>query len=78
MFTGIVEEIGKIKAVRRGGYSIVLEVEAVKVLEGTRIGDSIATNGVCLTVTALGAGFFFCRCDAGNYEAFEFGIFEAW
>ncbi len=58
MFTGIVEEIGKIKAVRRGGYSIVLEVEAVKVLEGTRIGDSIATNGVCLTVTALGAGFF--------------------
>ncbi|MDE7374568.1 MAG: riboflavin synthase [Odoribacter sp.] len=58
MFTGIIEEIGKIKAVRRGTRSIVLEVEAVKVLEGTRIGDSIATNGVCLTVTALGSGCF--------------------
>lgn len=58
MFTGIIEEIGKIKAVRRGTRSIVLEVEAVKVLEGTRIGDSIATNGVCLTVTALGNGCF--------------------
>lgn len=58
MFTGIVEEIGKIKAIRRGAHSIVLEVEAVRVLEDTHIGDSIATNGVCLTVTALGDGFF--------------------
>lgn len=58
MFTGIVEEIGKIKGIRRGGHSVVLEVEASKVLEGTRIGDSIATNGVCLTVTGMGAGYF--------------------
>ena len=58
MFTGIVEEIGKIKAIRRGTHSIVLEVEATKVLEDTRIGDSIATNGVCLTVTAMGNGSF--------------------
>lgn len=58
MFTGIVEEIGKIKSVRRGGHSVVLEVEATKVLEDTRIGDSIATNGVCLTVTAIGTRCF--------------------
>lgn len=58
MFTGIIEEIGKIKAVRRGSRSVVLEVEAARVLEGTRIGDSIATNGVCLTVTAIGQGSF--------------------
>lgn len=58
MFTGIIEEIGKIKNIRRGGKSIVLEIEARKVLEDTRVGDSIATNGVCLTVTSLeNAGF---------------------
>lgn len=53
MFTGIIEEIGRIKNIRRTGHSIVLEVEAKRVLEGTKVGDSIATNGVCLTVTAL-------------------------
>lgn len=58
MFTGIVEEIGKIKAVRRGSRSITLEVEAGKVLEDTKVGDSIATNGVCLTVTGLTPGSF--------------------
>lgn len=58
MFTGIIEEIGKIKAVRHAGRSVVLEIEARKVLEDTRVGDSIATNGVCLTVTAMGNDFF--------------------
>ncbi len=52
MFTGIIEEIGKIKSVRRGSQSVVLEIEAQKILEDTRIGDSIATNGVCLTVVS--------------------------
>ncbi len=58
MFTGIIEEIGKIKAIRRGSKSVELEIEAAKVLEDTRIGDSIATNGVCLTVTKLGSNCF--------------------
>ncbi len=58
MFTGIIEEIGKIKAIRQGSRSVVLEIEATKVLEDTRVGDSIATNGVCLTVTAMGHGYF--------------------
>jgi riboflavin synthase len=49
MFTGIVEEIGNITAARPGK----LEVAAQKVLEDTRPGDSMAVNGVCLTVTAL-------------------------
>ncbi|MDE5639589.1 MAG: riboflavin synthase [Odoribacter sp.] len=53
MFTGIIEEIGKIKSVVRSGRSVVVEVEAVLVMEGTKVGDSIATNGVCLTVTAI-------------------------
>lgn len=58
MFTGIIEEIGKIKSITRGSRSVALEVQAKKVLEDTKVGDSIATNGVCLTVTSLtGAGF---------------------
>ena len=51
MFTGIVEETGVIRAVQRGAKSAVLTVEAKKVLEDVHVGDSIATNGVCLTVT---------------------------
>lgn len=58
MFTGIIEEIGTIKGIRRGNRSVVLEIGASKVLEDTKVGDSIATNGVCLTVTALGNGGF--------------------
>lgn len=58
MFTGIIEEIGKVKAIRRGSRSVVLDIEARRVLEGTRVGDSIATNGVCLTVTGIGGNGF--------------------
>lgn len=58
MFTGIVEEIGTIHSVVMGAKSAVLTIEAKTVLEGTKIGDSIAVNGVCLTVTGLqGKGF---------------------
>lgn len=53
MFTGIIEEVGHVKSLHRGAKSFTLEVEAEKVLEGTLVGDSIATNGVCLTVTSL-------------------------
>ena len=58
MFTGIIEEIGHVKSLRRGAKSFTLEVDAELILEGTQVGDSIATNGVCLTVTSLtGHGF---------------------
>lgn len=53
MFTGIIEEVGAAGTIRRGGKSISLEVKAEKVLEGTRVGDSIAIDGVCLTVTSI-------------------------
>lgn len=58
MFTGIIEEVGHVKSLHRGAKSFTLEVEASKVMKGTQVGDSIATNGVCLTVTSLtGHGF---------------------
>ena len=53
MFTGIIEETGKIESVAKGSKSAVVTVAANKVLENTKIGDSIAVNGVCLTVTSI-------------------------
>ena len=54
MFTGIVQEVGKTR--ETDGSS--LTVEAASSLEGLRSGDSIAVNGTCLTVTAIGDGYF--------------------
>ena len=54
MFTGIIEELGKVQNVT----SNKLTVECGTVLENTKLGDSIAVNGVCLTVTDLGAKYF--------------------
>lgn len=58
MFTGIVEEIGSVRDLRQEEGSWVLGVEAKLALEGARLGDSIAVNGVCLTVTDLATGAF--------------------
>ena len=53
MFTGIIEEIGKVKAIVRHANSIRLTIEVHKILDDIHIGDSICTNGVCLTVTTF-------------------------
>ncbi len=58
MFTGIVEEVGKIEKIVRGKNSAILTIRADRVLQGTKIGDSIAVNGICLTVTNLLPGAF--------------------
>lgn len=58
MFTGIVEEIGTIKQIKNGLKSSKLIINCNKVLEKTEIGDSICTNGVCLTVTNINKGTF--------------------
>ena len=51
MFTGIIEELGEVNNIKRGNKAIVLTIKANKVVEDVKLGDSIATNGVCLTVT---------------------------
>lgn len=53
MFTGIIEELGIIKNISMRGSSGQIAIRTKKVLEGTKIGDSIAVNGICLTVTSL-------------------------
>lgn len=58
MFTGIVEEIGRVHSVIKGAKSAKIMIKASRVLEGTKLGDSISTNGVCLTVTEFTSNTF--------------------
>ena len=53
MFTGIIEEVGVIKNIKMGAKSAVITIQANKVMEDIHLGDSIAMNGVCLTVTSF-------------------------
>jgi riboflavin synthase len=58
LFTGLIEELGILQQIIRGADSACLKIKAQSVLEETRPGESIAVNGVCLTVTACGKNFF--------------------
>ena len=58
MFTGIVEEMGNVKKIRHGPYSAVIEIQAKTILEDAKVGDSIAVNGICLTITTLSGNSF--------------------
>ncbi|MFY9608875.1 MAG: riboflavin synthase [Blastocatellia bacterium] len=58
IFTGLIIEVGRVRSVDRRADGAYLVIEAQKVLEGTRIGDSISINGVDLTVVEMGEGFF--------------------
>lgn len=58
MFTGLVEEIGIVENVKWGSKSARIKIKASKVLEDVKIGDSISTNGVCLTVTEFNKDSF--------------------
>lgn len=53
MFTGIVEEVGKVVSLETGAHGARIVLEASKVLEGTKLGDSILVNGACLTVSSI-------------------------
>lgn len=58
MFTGLVEEIGKIESIIKSEKSAKIIIKANKVLKNVMLGDSIATNGVCLTVTSFDSNKF--------------------
>ncbi len=62
IFTGLVEEMGRVVSVTPGEKSIKLKIECSKVLEGAKLGDSIATNGTCLTATEIGKNYFTADC----------------
>jgi riboflavin synthase len=56
MFTGLIEEVGRVLWIRAGEHGVELEVAAAGIAEGVRTGDSIAVNGCCLTITAHRSG----------------------
>jgi len=64
MFTGIIEELGKVKRIRRRLSVTLLEISAKESLVDTKIGDSVAVNGVCLTVVSL-------AYDSVSFEVIE-------
>ena len=53
MFTGIIEEIGKVDEIKKAGKSNSLTITCTNILEDMTLGDSIAVNGICLTVSKL-------------------------
>lgn len=54
MFTGIIEEVGEIKSIKKGANSAVITIKAETVLGDLKLGDSVALNGVCLTAVSIG------------------------
>ena len=64
MFTGIIEETGVVRGIKKGAKSAVLEIKGKKIFEDIHIGDSIAVNGVCLTVTWFSSDTF--KADVMN------------
>lgn len=58
VFTGIIEEIGKIQRIQNQGSTLILTIQAEKILKDVGLGDSIAVNGVCLTVTEFSKSSF--------------------
>mgnify|MGYP001293415268 CR=1 FL=1 len=56
MFTGLIEEVGTVERIRKRGETLELAIRARKVLEDAKVGDSIAVNGVCLTVVSIRDG----------------------
>ena len=76
MFTGIIEEIGIVQGVKRAGISMQITFGCRKVLEDARIGDSIAVNGVCLTVTQKSEGAFTADVMAETFRRSALGALE--
>ena len=73
MFTGIIEELGVVKGLAVRGPSGQITIQAKKVLEGTRTGDSIAVNGICLTVVSMDRDSFTADVMAETFRRSSLG-----
>lgn len=62
IFTGLVEEMGRVLSITSGDKSVQLKIQCSKVLENAKLGDSIATNGTCLTAVEIGKDYFVADC----------------
>ncbi len=77
MFTGIVAATGTVRALEPRDRSVRLSVEARDLVRGTRVGDSIAVNGVCVTIVSLGGGTFEADLAAETLRRTTLGRLEA-
>lgn len=77
MFTGIIQSLGKVKALAVRGDDAVLEIETRLTQSDTRVGDSIAVNGACLTVTSLTARGFTADVSAESLGRTTLGGLKA-
>jgi riboflavin synthase len=73
MFTGIIEEIGKVGQLSTSGGNLLLKIKAPQVLEGLKLGDSININGACQTVIESGKGFFVVEAVAETQKRTNLG-----
>ena len=76
MFTGIIEEIGTVRRIEHGAKGARLTIQANTVLKDTRIGDSIATNGVCLTVVSMTGDSFSADVMAESLRRSSLGTLQ--
>ena len=58
MFTGIIEELGKVVSLKRGSQAAVLTIEGNVIFDDLKLGDSVAVNGVCLTASHISGNVF--------------------
>ncbi len=77
MFTGLVEEVGTVRTLQRIGDGGRLSIRARRVVEGTRVGDSIAVDGACLTVVETRADGFVVECMAETLSHTTLGKTES-
>ena len=68
MFTGIIEEVGIIRSIKKTNHTLVLTIAAGKVIADMKEGDSINTNGVCLTVTSFSSDSFMADVMPETYQ----------
>jgi riboflavin synthase len=76
MFTGIIEEVGKVKELRPAAKEARITVSCERVWKGLEIGESVAVNGVCLTAVEVGEGFFTADISAESLERSTLGGFS--
>lgn len=77
MFTGIIEEIGTVRRIEHGAAGARLTIAAKTVLEDTKLGDSIATNGVCLTVVSMTSDTFSADVMAESLRRSSLGALQS-
>jgi len=76
LFTGIIEETGFIKKITKDGHSLKLTIQANRIMEDMQLGDSIAVNGVCLTVTVFDRQFFTVDVMPETFQATSLALLK--